>query len=302
MLSKQLCYLLAILFLKPPLKQFGYRTDKITRFDSVDAWIADRVADVSAYQRLFRPYAEFKGRTVMDLGCNQGYLLHSFLQHEPFDAIGADISEEKLELARLAYGHEMRLVKTTPESIPLPENHVDIVYTIDTVEHLSRVEDIFREVYRVLKPGGLFLVHFGPWLNPYGSHLEDIIPFPWPHAVWSMPTLLSVAAKLYDSPHYPTACYFLDQKTGMKKPNPYLDLPRWDDYLNRMTIRGFRRLCRQLPFEQVQQQRIGFGGKTFKVGRMLNGLSQVPVMDEMFTNALFTVLRKPALEPATHAG
>ena len=46
------------------------------------------------------------------------------------------------------------------------------------------------EADRVLRPGGWFLVHFHPWLGPYGTHLEDIIPYPWANAIFSMDTLL----------------------------------------------------------------------------------------------------------------
>jgi ubiquinone/menaquinone biosynthesis C-methylase UbiE len=292
-LRQRACYALASAFLRPPLRRFGFRTPAITRFDSNEEWVADRVAEVSAYRQLFGKFTAFEGKTVLDLGCNTGYILRGFLEGEQFDAVGADIAESNLERARQSYGQVIKFVQTTAASVPLPDVSVDVVYTIDTVEHLSRPREIFNEVSRVLRPGGLFLVHFNPWLNPYGSHMEDIIPFPWPHVIFSMDTLLSVAAKLYDSPEYPTACYFLDPVTGEKRPNPYLYRESWDTYLNRMTIRRFNRLLRSLPFEVVHQERIGFGGKTFKAGRLLRGLSQVPVTDEFFTNALFTVLRKP---------
>lgn len=291
--SQQLCYRLAMAFLQPPLRKFGFRTPAITRFDSSEVYIADRVTDTSAYAQLFRRFTPFKGKTVLDLGCNTGYLLHSFLQSEHFTAIGADIVPSYLERARESYGDKIKFVQTTTANIPLDDNSVDVVYTIDTVEHLSRAEDIFMEVFRLLRPGGLFLVHFNPWLNPYGSHLEDIIAFPWPHVVFSMDTLLTVAAKVYDSPAYPTACYFLDPITGEKSPNPYHNRENWETYLNRMTIKRFNRLVKELPFEQVHQERIGFGGKTFKLSRLVRGLAQVPVMDELFTSALFTVLVKP---------
>jgi SAM-dependent methyltransferase len=291
--SQKFCYGLAMAFLQTPLRRFGFRTPSITRFDSSDVYIADRVTDTSAYVKLFQRFTSFEGKTVLDLGCNTGYLLHSFLQSERFTAIGADIVPSYLELARESYGDTIKFVQTTPGSIPLADESVDVVYTIDTVEHLSRAEEVFREVFRLLRPGGLFLVHFNPWLNPYGSHLEDIIAFPWPHLVFSMDTLLTVAAKVYDSPAYPTACYFLDPKTGEKRPNPYHNRENWETYLNRMTIRRFNRLLKRLPFEKVHQERIGFGGKTFKLSRFLRGLAQVPVMDELFTNALFTVLVKP---------
>jgi SAM-dependent methyltransferase len=292
-LSSKLCHKLALLFLKTPLKRFGFRTPAITRFDSNENYIEDRVAEVKVYQELFSRFTSFEGKTVMELGCSRGYLLNSFLQRENFTAIGADIDEQALSLAESSYGERIRFIRTTPTSIPLEDESVDVIYMIDVVEHLSRPREILMECHRVLRPGGTMLIHFHPWLGPYGSHLEDIIPFPWPHVLFSMDTLLTVAAKLYDSPEdYSPACYFFDPVTGEKKPNPYIDRAFWAEYLNKLGIAKFLRLIKSLPFEIQHTERIGFGGKTFRIGRYLSGLAQIPGPDEMFAKAMFTVLRK----------
>ena len=288
-LSESLCYYLASCFLGP-LRRFGSRTRAITRFDSNENYFEQRVAETSHYRKLFSPFVSFEGKTVLELGCNRGYLLHSFLQHENFEAIGADV--HYLEEAKRDYGDHIKFVQSTPTNIPLPSSSVDVVFTIDTIEHLSKPKEILCEVFRVLRPGGLFLVHFNPWLNPHGHHLEDIITFPWPHAVFSMNTLLNVAEKLYDSPAYPTSCYFIDAD-GNKKPNPYKDRTMWNNYLNFMTIKRFNQLLGELPFGVRHQERIGFGGSTFKLSRMVRGLAKAPVLTEYFTSVLFTVLVKP---------
>jgi SAM-dependent methyltransferase len=269
----------------------GSRTPAITRFDSNEQYFAQRVADTSHYRELFAPHVSFEGKVVLELGCNRGYLLDSFSRHESFTGIGADLVPYYLKDARRDYGDKFQFIQTTPTTIPLPNRSVDIVYTIDTIEHLSRPKEIFAEVYRVLRPGGIFLVHFNPWLNPHGSHLEDIITYPWAHVFFSMDTLLATAARLYDSPHYPTACYFLDEN-GKKKPNPYQNREQWGTYLNFMTIRRFNRLLKESNFEVMHQEKIGFGGTTFKLSRLARGLANVPVLDEFFTSALFTVLSK----------
>lgn len=292
-LRAKLCLNVSKLFLKGPLRRFGFRTPEITRFDTMENYFNDRIEQIDEYQALFKPFITFEGKTVLELGCNKGYLLNSFLQHEKFNAIGADIDEEALEIARNLLGDGAKFVQTTPDSIPLEDESVDVIYTIDTVEHLSRPTEIFNECYRVLRPGGTFLVHFGGWLTPYGSHLEDIIPFPWANAVFSMDTLLDTAAHLYNSPDYEVACYFLDEKTGTPKPNPYLDKERWKEYLNHVTIRNFRSIISKLPFETVHLENIGFGGKTFKLGQYVGKLSQLPIAEEFFTKATFAVLKKP---------
>jgi SAM-dependent methyltransferase len=289
---QSIAYHLARAFTQTPLRRFGFRNPEITRFDSMEAWTSSRLEECDNYHDLFRRFTSFEGKTVLDLGCNRGYLLNAFLEKERFKGIGADISEVDLQIARESYGDLIKFVRSTPASVPLPDASIDIAYTIDTVEHLSETREIFMDIHRVLKDGGLFLVHFNPWLNPYGSHLEDIIPYPWPHVFFPMNVLLDAAAVLYEeqTPEQ-TAAYFRDA-TGARMPNPYLDRAKWDRFLNYMTIRRFNRMLEQLPFEVVHQEALGFGGKTFKAGRLVRGLANVPIAREFFTNALFTVLRK----------
>ncbi len=293
--STRLCLAISRLFLKNgPLRRFGFRKEEITRFDSMDNYIGERVEQINDYVELFSPFVSFADKSVLELGSNKGYLLNSFLQHKKFEAIGAEIDPEALRYARENYGENIKFVQTTPNSIPLPDNSVDVIYTIDTVEHLSDPCEIFAECLRVLRPGGTFLIHFSAWLAPYGSHLEDIIPIPWANAIFSMDTLLNAAAHLYDSPDYDVACYYIDPVTGIRKPNPFLDKAKWEEFLNHITIRKFRKIIRQMPFEIVHLENIGFGGKSFKAGRVLGKLSHVPIAEEFFTKATFAVLKKPA--------
>jgi hypothetical protein len=85
------CLAVSKLFLKNgPLKRFGFRKDEITRFDSMDNYVSERVEQINDYIELFNPYVSFAGKTVLELGCNKGYLLNSFLQYAEFEAIGAE--------------------------------------------------------------------------------------------------------------------------------------------------------------------------------------------------------------------
>jgi SAM-dependent methyltransferase len=293
-LPPRLCLALARAFTDGPLSRFGLRQrGPGDRFASQENYVADRVSNVEALHRLFSPFSTFAGKTVLELGCSSGYVLAEFLARESFHALGADIDPGALARGRSTYGDKITFVQSSSSSIPLPDASADVIYTVDTVEHLSRPRDILADCYRVLRPGGRLLVHFTPWLGPWGAHLEDIVPFPWPHVVFSMDTLLSVAAHLYDSDEYTPACYWFDPETGARRPNPYLDRQRWHEFLNHITIRQFIRVVRKLPFRQVHLRRLGFGGRAFGWTRALKGMAHVPLLDELFCNAIFCVLEKP---------
>jgi SAM-dependent methyltransferase len=292
-MADRLCAAACRLFIETPLRRFTTRNRaQNERFESKENYLADRISNVDRYERLFSRFATFHNKTVLELGCSSGYLLNSFLERQRFSGIGADISPACIATATTDFGDKLRFVQSTAQSIPVADESVDIVYCIDTVEHLSQPHDILMDVYRLMKPGGIFFVHFGPWYNPSGSHLEDIIPFPWPHVLFKMDTLLNVAAHLYERPNYKAACYWYDDK-GKRRPNPYLDHDKWREFLNDLTIRKFKKLLKTLPFEQIHFERIGFGGKGYPFAKFLRGLAQVPVLNEYFINFVFCVLRKP---------
>jgi SAM-dependent methyltransferase len=291
-LPARVCLGLSRMFSNGPLARFGFRQGPAAaRFASEQNYVADRRGQADSYRRLFAPFCSFRGKTVLDLGCSSGYLVSAFLEHEPFDAIGADLDPEALRLAQETYP-QIRFVQSTPAGVPLEPASVDVVYSVDTVEHLSRPREILLDCHRVLRPGGSLLLHFQPWLGPCGSHLEDIIPFPWANALFSMDTLLDVASYLYDSDEYVTACYWNDRRTGARRPNPYLDHARWDEFLNRMTVRRFKLLLRGLPFTTVHLRLIGFGGRRYRAARLLGAFANVPGLNELLTSAVFCVLRK----------
>ena len=126
-IAGHVCLGLARLFMKGPLRRFnGIERALGDRFASKENYVADRVSNVSDYRKLFNGFVNFEGKTVLELGCSTGYLLNSFLQQEDFTAIGADISASVLARARANYGNRIQFVQTTPTSIPLPSESVEI--------------------------------------------------------------------------------------------------------------------------------------------------------------------------------
>src|SRR5579864_3492378 len=109
--------------------------------------------------------AELKpGEIVLDLGSGGGIdvLLSARRVGPSGKAYGLDMTDEMLALARdnqkKAGVENVEFLKGEIESIPLPDNSVDVVIS-NCVINLSGDKDrVLSEAFRVLKPGGRFAV------------------------------------------------------------------------------------------------------------------------------------------------
>jgi ubiquinone/menaquinone biosynthesis C-methylase UbiE len=103
------------------------------------------------------------GETVVDLGCGRGRdVLRAGAAVGPSGrAVGVDASEDMLERARAGVPAEagnVRFLRSDLAALDLPDGCADAVISNCAINHAPDKVAVYREIARVLRPGGRFVV------------------------------------------------------------------------------------------------------------------------------------------------
>jgi ubiquinone/menaquinone biosynthesis C-methylase UbiE len=208
---------------------------------------------------------EWEGGRALDFGAGAGGLTFQ-IRERSRKAVGIDVEEPKLAFARqetLRLGIDGIDFIHYDGQIPLPlsSNSFDCIFCIDVVEHLPTPESFLAEFRRVLRPGGLLLLSFGPpWRHAHGKHMWTKLPGWWTHLLFPRRTVMRVA--------------------GFPPQTTYEDLG-----IHRLTVGRYERSLRASGLETLYQRH---GTKKF-----LRPLAYLPVIREFFIAEVVGVYRKP---------
>jgi len=93
-------------------------------------------------------------RRILDVGCGTGTMLTYLASYGKVE--GVDIDEEAIGYCRERGLEDVRLGEAA--NLPFGDGSFDLVTALDVVEHLEDDVAAFREMKRVLRPGGHILV------------------------------------------------------------------------------------------------------------------------------------------------
>ena len=118
---------------------------------------------------IFNKYKMKPENKIIELGCGRGEFLNGF-SNLGLDCYGLDKSDYAKKICQNAKIFQMDITK---DKIPVDENYFDCVYSKSFIEHFYYPEQVFKEIYRVLKPGGLVITLTPSWTDNVKVFYED---------------------------------------------------------------------------------------------------------------------------------
>ncbi|MEM6623537.1 MAG: bifunctional 2-polyprenyl-6-hydroxyphenol methylase/3-demethylubiquinol 3-O-methyltransferase UbiG [Pseudomonadota bacterium] len=139
----------------------------LTIYDAVaDEWWSDSKGWLKTLRNMvpgrlsyFDRLVDWQDKDVLDLGCAGGFMAEALVERGA-RVTGIDPAEQAINAARAhaaGNGMEIRYDVGVGEALPYADDSFDVVVCVDVLEHVRDLNDVMKEVARVLRPGGMFL-------------------------------------------------------------------------------------------------------------------------------------------------
>ncbi len=124
--------------------------------------LLDNVGDMSLKRRakyIIESINPKKGEKILDLGCGTGYYLF-LLSNLPVELklFGIDNDKKALDEAKTSLNKKINFILSDSHKLPFENNSFDKVIASEVLEHVDDDQRVIKEVYRILKPDGVFVI------------------------------------------------------------------------------------------------------------------------------------------------
>jgi SAM-dependent methyltransferase len=136
---------------------------------------------IEHYHRYLFARTFARGRDVLDVASGEGYGA-ALLAQVARSVVGVEYSGATVRAASDNFRRDnLRFLQGDARALPFADNCVDLVVSFETIEHFDRQNDFLREIRRVLRPDGCFIVStpdrdvyspLGSIANPY--HVQEL--------------------------------------------------------------------------------------------------------------------------------
>ena len=137
--------------------------------------------------RIARLAETFLCQKILETGSGRGFSA-LFLMENKFNIIASDYTFtllEEVKQARLPF-----VVCNSTESLPFPNDSIDLVYSINAFEHFDPAEAAIDEMLRILRPGGVLFMTFSPLYNSaFGLHANRRLGIPYSQFLFTADTI-----------------------------------------------------------------------------------------------------------------
>ena len=109
-------------------------------------------------RKVLEIFSSYQFERILDVGCGDGNFTMMIARAcKAREVYGIEISEKGVEMAR-KNGIKCYQLDVDEEDFPFEDNYFNALTALELIEHLYDPDHFLDEVYRILKPDGLFIL------------------------------------------------------------------------------------------------------------------------------------------------
>jgi 2-polyprenyl-3-methyl-5-hydroxy-6-metoxy-1,4-benzoquinol methylase len=125
----------------------------------------DNPLDFQWYRTTLKLLPDLDNLNVLEIGCGRGAFSQLVAGKYPSVHLTAiDISEIAINEAKKAPG-AVEFMVADAENIGFPDGSFDFIFSCETLEHVPHPKNMTKEIHRLLKPGGRFIITTENYFN-----------------------------------------------------------------------------------------------------------------------------------------
>ncbi len=132
-------------------------------------------------QTIFEWIEPTDDKLILDMPCGRGFYLNMIRYVSQCRLVGAELDWDVILKAQAHVGHlpDIALHNCNIYALPYPDNTFDAVILSEILEHIDDDVAGLKEIYRVLKPGGVVAItvpnaNYPFWWDPINKTLETL--------------------------------------------------------------------------------------------------------------------------------
>eukprot|EP00762_Andalucia_godoyi_P001477 ANDGO_00257.mRNA.1 Cycloartenol-C-24-methyltransferase len=246
-----------------------------------------------------------RGSKVLDMGCGVGGPMRNIARFTGASVTGITINEYQVSRARLhnknnALEQLCQVVQGNFLKLPFADNSFDAAYAIEATCHAPRKEDVYKEAFRAIKPGGRYCIYEWCMTDKYdpqnAEHRRIKLAIEVGDGLPSLDTIPRCVEAMKNVGFEVEIVRDLASEEG----NIDAHVPWYDPLDGKMSLSGFKRTrfgreCTKFMLHGMEAVKLAPHGSA-SVAQLLNDAADALVEGgkaKIFTPELFIVARKP---------
>lgn len=236
----------------------------------------------------FNGFNNLEHKMVLDHGCGLGGKTTTMAEAGAAHVFGLDMRDRFQEAVQYSenQGLSISFLIFDGQRIPLGDQSMDVVISSNVLEHVMDLDLVTKDLFRVLRPGGVLLLRWHPYATRFGGHLQDVLAIPFIHRMLPDRVLIWLYRETLQAKYEPAMVKKYISESGINL-NPDPPTLSGLKHINKISLNDARKSLKDAGFDLTEN-------RYYRGKRFLSWARFLPLnVRSLFADYEILILHKP---------